>query len=179
MNLRKVYIVTSFPGRGKTTFLSKLTHLLKKDNITVAGLVAHGAWKNKNRSGFVLEDLSTGKTMPLATTGKKKRWKPLGNFYFNPETVSFANMLLHENEILTNDAIILDEIGPFELNGELWARGLTRITKEYSGILIISVRPNLVNKVTEYWNLPGPEVINVINESPGQIRNQIKQILER
>jgi hypothetical protein len=60
----------------------------------------------------------------------------------------------------------------------LWSRGLTRIIQEYSGILIISVRPNLVDEVAEYWSLPGPDLIDVTKKSPGELKTQIKQILE-
>ncbi|UCG27564.1 MAG: hypothetical protein JSV24_11415 [Bacteroidales bacterium] len=179
MNLRKVYIITSIPGKGKTTFLSELATLLKRGNIAVGGLLERGEWKNGERSGFNLEDLSTGKTMPLATVMKKKSWKKLGKFYFNPDSVSYGNILLQGNEILKNEVIILDEIGPLEINGELWARGLTRITEKFRGILILSVRQNLVKKVTEYWHLPEPETIDITEEDPCQARDSIQQYLEQ
>lgn len=177
MNLSRVYIITGEQGAGKTSFLSAFVELLKNNEITLGGILARGEWENDKRTKFLMEDLSSGHLMPLASLEKCKNWYSLGRFFFNPASVSYGNALMQSDEIQENDIIILDEIGPFELQGEVWANGLRKIRNTYSGILIISVRQTLVREVCRHWNLQNPVIIDVTREKADQLVQRVKNNL--
>jgi len=177
LNLPRVYIITGKQGGGKTSFLSTLVNLLKKNSITVGGILAKGEWVNDQRSGFQLVDLSTGQRMPLASVISRKNCIPLGKFFFNPGSISYGNTLLTREEILKKTIIVLDEIGPFDLQGELWANGLHKLRNNYSGILILSVRKTLVRQVIRHWKLPHAEIINIDKEKVEDLVRRIKECL--
>jgi len=125
-----------------------------------------------------MEDLSSGQQIPLASLEKCKNWYPLGKFYFNPSSLSHGDNLLQSDEILENKIIILDEIGPFELKGEVWANGLNKLLNTYSGILILSVRKTLIREVISHWNLQHPEIIDISKIQVDEILDKIKEIFK-
>lgn len=125
-----------------------------------------------------MEDLSSGQQIPLASLEKCKNWYSLGKFYFKPSSLSQGDNLLQSDEILKNKIIILDEIGPFELKGEVWANGLNKLLNTYSGILILSVRKTLIREVISHWNLQHPEIIDISKIQVEEMLNKIKEILK-
>lgn len=177
MNLARVYIVTGEQGAGKTSFLFALVDLLKKEAIPVGGILAKGEWGKAQRSGFQLVDVSTGKGMQLASVARKENWMSLGKFFFNPEAIAFGNALLTGYQKEEKAILVLDEIGPFDMQGKLWSNALHTIRKSFSGILILSVRKRLVQQVIHHWNLPLVEIISVDRVNPGDLVEQIIEYL--
>ena len=175
MNRSIVYIITGEQGAGKTSFLIALVQLLRKNNITVGGILAEGTWDNNKRSGFHLLDLSTGQRLPLASVVKRKNWIPLGRFFFNPESISYGNTLLTGDEIQNNTTIVLDEVGPFDLQGNLWATGLHKLRNSYSGMLILSVRKKLVTQIIRHWDFSNVQIIDI---SRVQVEDLLRRIEE-
>ncbi len=178
MKLSIVYIITGEQGAGKTSFLIALVQLLKKNNITVGGLLAEGTWDTNKRSGFHLLDISTGHRLPLASVVQRKKWIPLGKFFFNPESISYGNTLLTGDEIQNKTTIVLDEIGPFDLQGELWATGLNKLRNSYSGILILSVRKKLVTQIIRHWDLSNVQIIDINRVKAEDLFRRIKAHLQ-
>ncbi len=178
MNPAIVYIITGEQGAGKTSFLSALVELLKKNNIPVGGILAEGSWDNNKRSEFHLLDLSTGHRLPLASVKQRKNWIQLGKFFFNPTSISYGNALLTGDEIEAKPIIILDEIGPFDLQGELWATGLYKLRNNYTGILILSVRKKLVHTIIRHWNFSNVEIIDITRVKAGDLLGRIVKQLE-
>ncbi len=177
MNPSRVYIITGEQGAGKTSFLSALVELLKESRITVGGILAPGTWENNRRSGFRLVAISSGQEMPLASVSRQRNWISLGKFFFNPESIHYGNALLTEGEIQKKSTIIVDEIGPFDLQGKLWANGLHTLRNSYGGILILSVRKSLIQQVIHHWKLPHPEIIDINREKTEDLAARIKKCL--
>ena len=175
----KVYIITGDQGAGKTTFLSTFADLLKKEGIITGGILARGKWNNDVRTGFTMEDISTGHQMQLASREKEHDWYSPGKFFFNPASISYGNSLLQSDEILKNDVIILDEVGPFELKGEIWAPGLNKLCETYTGLLIISVRKSLMQKVISFWGFTHPEIIDITEVTEAELAVRIEEFVQK
>jgi nucleoside-triphosphatase THEP1 len=76
--------------------------------------------------------------------------------------------ILEDPLIINNDLIIVDEIGPFELDGKIWAESLARIlTRQCCSILLV-VREQLVAQVIQQWGLKDAMIIEIGQSKPDQ-----------
>lgn len=176
-NHSTVCIVTGEKEEGKTTFLSKCVDLLIEEKISTGGFLAHGIQEENERTGYALTNISTNETLVLSSIKPRKTWKQFGRFYFNPEALVLGNSILLGDAILNKKIVIIDEIGPFELMGEMWSDGLSGILENFKGILILSVRRAMVMKVIFHWNLTNPLITDISGDNPSELVNYINERL--
>ena len=101
---------------------------------------------------YEIQNIQTGKTLPLASRGFIENWNKTGNFYFNPEAILFGNKILTDPGLIKNDLIVLDEIGPFELDGKIWADSVSHLIITSDCPMILVVR----NKFCLLYTSPSP-----------------------
>ncbi|NJB68547.1 nucleoside-triphosphatase THEP1 [Desulfobaculum xiamenense] len=116
MNKRPAAIfVTGDRHVGKSTLVARLAERERAQGRALAGVLAHGLWEDGIRSGFVLEDLSTGTRTPLS-----RRVSPPGNgapFAFQPGADEAIRRALAPARCLAAGVAVVDEVGRMELNG--------------------------------------------------------------
>jgi nucleoside-triphosphatase THEP1 len=76
--------------------------------------------------------------------------------------------ILEDPLIINNDLIIVDEIGPYELDGKIWAESLTRLLTGQSCSILLVVREQLVNQVLQQWSLKDAMIIEFGQIKPDQ-----------
>ena len=167
----KVIIITGNKGEGKTTKLLNIIDLLKKENIRIAGFTAVSEWNNGERNKYILVDINSDKSITLCTSNPCEGYKQYGRFFFNPEAIKFGQELLasHRNERLI---VVVDEVGPFELENKVWHSPLKYHLENTQNIILLSVRKKLVNDVLEKYNLHNATIYDI--EEP--IHNIIRKI---
>ena len=69
--------------------------------------------------------------------------------------------ILDDPMICDNDLVIVDEIGPFELDGKIWANSLTRLLDRQCCALLLVVREQLITEVIQKWKLNDPVIIDI------------------
>ena len=152
MNRNKVIIITGNKGEGKTTKLLSIIEMLKEESVNITGFVAIGEWKNGERSKYTLVDITTDKSAIICTDTQTSGYTKHGRFYFNPKAIAFGeNTLLKAQR--KNSVIIIDEIGPFELDGKVWHNSLVHHLEKTQNILLLSVRKKLVNNIIKKYKL--------------------------
>ncbi len=156
----KVIIITGNKGDGKTTKIKKIIDLLRAANVGVVGFVAVGEWQNGERSKYTLVDILTGKMNVICTNAATEGYQKHGRFYFNPNTIEFGENVLASIPTKKN-VVVIDEIGPFELNGEVWHNSLQRLIKNTNHVLLISVRNKLIDEVINKYKLKNMLVFDV------------------
>ena len=165
---RSVFIITGETGSGKTTFLLKLIEELRGKALSIAGFAALSVPGDGPSGSFNILDLASGKILPLASRRFTEGWEKVGKFYFNPEGILMGKKILEDPVIINNDLIVVDEIGPFELEGEIWADSITRIlTRQCCSILLV-VREQLVAQVAQQWSLKDAMIIEIGQTKPDQ-----------
>lgn len=156
-----VIIVTGEREGGKTRFLNELFENFLKKGKSVGGFLSLGTFNNEGERDFELMDLSSGIKIPLASRSPSNSYLLLGRFFFNPLAIKFGNEIILNAMNKNVDVIIMDEIGPVELEGNAWFNALNKVLSEYEGKLFISVRKRLVEAVIEKFSLRNATVIDI------------------
>ena len=170
-----IFIISGEQGEGKSTFAKKLAIILREKKYAVRGIIAKGSWKDGLRSGFELIDLESGMTMPLAARDQAGQPGECGSFTFNDDAVAWGRSILSLAAGRNEGVILLDEVGPLELRGEVWAPVLDELIAKFSGILVITVRLKLLEDVTHKWDLTPVAVIHLSSSTPQEAAGIIEK----
>ncbi len=157
---RKIYLVTGAIGEGKTAWLVKLTGLLKERGITAGGILALRIMEEGKTTGYDITDILTGERTPfLRHTGDVT----MGVERFTMDDAGYRAGLgaLDPSANRAADVVIIDEVGPLELRGQGWSNMISGLIHETRAVLILAVRENLTEAVTEKFGIVGAAVTDV------------------
>ena len=156
-----IFIITGEQGQCKTTFLHLVLGLTVGTNVRVRGVISPGYVRDGRRSGFALIDLATGEVEELSSIDPDPRCEIHGRFYFRPEGLAFGRRALAPPDPREPDLVVIDEVGRFELQGEVWAEQIDRLLAPPHPPMIWTVRRRLLNTVIERWKIANPVVVDV------------------
>jgi nucleoside-triphosphatase len=156
-----IFIITGEQGQCKTTFLHLVLGLTVGTNVRVRGVISPGYVRDGRRSGFALIDLATGEVEELSSIDPDPRCEIHGRFYFRPEGLAFGRRALAPPDPRETDLVVIDEVGRFELQGEVWAEQIDRLLAHPHPPMIWTVRRRLLHTVVERWNIQNPVVVDV------------------
>jgi nucleoside-triphosphatase THEP1 len=152
--MQGLFIITGEQGSGKTSLLKALSTSLAKRGKTCGGILAHGKWEDNQRSGFDLEFIPDGKTVTLCKSAPREGWIRFRRFWFNPLAFDLGKQWLAGAIAKKPEVLILDEIGPAEMENGGWAAILPGLFDEARHrLVIVTVRTRLAEAVVERWNL--------------------------
>ena len=148
---RRRVILTGGRGEGKTTLCLALAEEARRAGWSVGGIVSRGDWSDGRREGYRVLDLLSGEECPLASRSEVGTIRA-GSFCFAPEGIAFGQRALESALAAGVDLVIVDEVGPLELQGDGWAMTLQRLDRDAPGAMVWVVRPELVEEVR--WRCP-------------------------
>ncbi|HKK41891.1 MAG TPA: nucleoside-triphosphatase [Bacteroidales bacterium] len=146
-NRSSVLIITGDIRQGKTTFLGKVIEILRQENIKFSGFLSSGIDRNGERMGFELFDLKNSVSTELCTRIPSREWLHYGSFYFNPEGLKRGYEILDPANLGDTDIVVIDEIGPLELNNKGWNRPVEVICNNMKIFQIWVVRRAVIKQV--------------------------------
>jgi nucleoside-triphosphatase THEP1 len=165
-----VYIISGEPGSGKTTFALRLVKMLDQEGIVPKGIISPGLLVGRQKIGYHVLDISTGMTAELARRGMESD-VVTGNFGFNEAGLDFGKRALVNSDTLDSDCVIIDEIGPLEVNGGGWADSFEWILDNYDKKIIITARMRIIGAVKKKWDIAPRRIIYVNNVVPQEFVN--------
>lgn len=175
MDLRHpVFIIAGNQREGKTTFLNDTIRLLNLNSLKVEGIMAEGIDAEGERQGFKLVNVATGKKVLLCHLEGKKNWRQTGKYFFNPEGLSFGINSL--KNVTPGSIVVVDEIGPLELNDGGWSKSLRNLLEDFDSPMIWVVRRNLTEKIIVYFSLKNVTIMDIANYRPEELANQILKL---
>lgn len=147
----RAILVTGEKGEGKTTLLARYATELRKAGARVAGLLAHAVWERAERSGYDVESIATGERVSLAVRSEAVGAVRQGPFAFSEVGLTLGISALTSAIESDAEVVVVDEVGPLELRGEGWAEPLDRLLAFRGPLVVLSVRPSLVEEVGRRW----------------------------
>jgi nucleoside-triphosphatase len=125
--------ITGPPGVGKSTVVHKVIEMCKS-HITVGGILTRDRRVKGKRFGFEIMDIASGTQGQLADLwGKGPR---VGHYHVNLENLDNIGVHALENA-LTCDLIVVDEVGPMELQSDKFIQAVEKVIASEMPILAV------------------------------------------
>jgi len=157
---RKILIVSGAIGEGKTSWLIKLTGLMREKGITTGGILALRITHDGIATGYDISDISSGMRTPfLRLTGSETMG--VERFSVSEEGLAAGQRALDPYANSKMDVVIVDEAGPLELRGMGWSNRIDELINNTRATVIIAVRKNLTGAVIDKFRIPEAQIIDV------------------
>lgn len=155
-------------GSGKTTTCRQLTQLARQRGLDCAGLLSLALFDGTRKVGIELVDLRSGASRPLAEADQRPASLRTKTYRFDVGALAWGTEVL--NGALPCDLLIVDEVGPLELErGQGWANTLDVLRTGRFRLAVVVVRPELLDTFRQalpgmplhIFTLPLPPGINL------------------
>lgn len=174
-----VVMVTGEVRQGKTTFTGELVKILREKGIRTGGFLATGIHTHGQRTGFNLVDLKTDREIPLCSTTPDENRIRYGRYYFDPRAFEEGRQLLTPDNLQDCDLVILDEVGPLELNNQGWNESIEQLCSAKKPLQLWVIRKSLVKAASRKWNTANLYVFDISEDSPGDCGLWVCKMLSR
>jgi nucleoside-triphosphatase THEP1 len=152
-------LITGEIGSGKTTVAGRVAERARHQGLTNGGLWCPARMTDGSKTGILAADLSGGERRLLAVrvdareeaTGFSGKPGPAtGQYAFDPATLTWANRVLSRAVAARPDLLVVDEIGPLELEQD---QGLVPVLETLSAGIVpaamVVVRRRLLENLRE------------------------------
>ena len=170
---QSIFLITGDTQGGKTSYLFELVKLLRKRGLSVGGFLAPGSFESGERSGFKLKNITSGVELEMASTKETAAWIKFRRFWFNPDAFLQGKEWIRASLQTEPDVIVIDEVGPMELEGLGWCETLELLKSSSIRVQLWSVRENLAEEVKKRWDIPYSHVIHINETEAYQAADQI------
>ena len=113
--LARLALISGAIGIGKTTVVGRIIELARARGRTCAGLWSPARVENGIKTGIETIDLHSGERRLLARVAAKGTGQRVGRWSFDPAVLAWANDVLARAIAARPDLLVVDEIGPLEL----------------------------------------------------------------
>lgn len=161
MGQQSIFLITGNIQEGKTSYLIELVKELNKRGLAVGGFLAPGSFESGKRSGFKLRNIISGVEMPMASIKETASWIKFRRFWFNPDAFLQGREWINASLKEEPDVIVLDEVGPMELEGGGWSEMLGFLRNSSVPVQLWSVREQLIGEVRQRWGISSSQVIRI------------------
>ena len=148
MTLKPIFIISGEKGSGKTIFLIDVLALLQMNGFMVGGFVSYHEFQS---DCYHIKNIQTNEELPLMQRVATFDQRP-NHFKFFPEGVALGNNCIKKLLAQPPDIAIVDEIGGYELAGELWSSSFTQLV-ESSVPLIFTTKAKQLEAVMKKWSI--------------------------
>ena len=161
-------------GTGKTSLIMDLLEIFQERKLKIAGVLSPGIFDGSQKIAIELIHLPSKQGRLLAVLkNDNESGMVFGDWTFFQETLDWANKKLQEAPVC--DLLVLDEIGPLELDFNRGLKaGLGLLTTGEYKLALLSLRPKCIQAIQERF----PEIVLLALEDLGQevVKNTILRI---
>uniref|UniRef100_A0A7C3YG35 Nucleoside-triphosphatase ENT89_02030 n=1 Tax=Geoglobus ahangari TaxID=113653 RepID=A0A7C3YG35_9EURY len=142
--------ITGRPGIGKTTACLKIYEALK-DRLTIKGFVTKEIRRNRERIGFEIIELDSGRRFKLAEKGEG--YPRVGKYKVFIKNIDEIAKKIPEYQA---DLLIIDEVGPMELKSPLFVKNIENLIHSDRDIILTihyKLRHPLLEKIRSLFEV--------------------------
>ena len=177
MSEGSICILCGSSGSGKTTALVRMLDLITLTNLTCRGILCPPVFRDGEKTGIDLYDVSTGDVHSLAELNLTREtnlathgWK------LDARVVKLGNEIL--NLAIPCDILFVDELGPLEFErGEGLMEGFRAINSRAYQFAFVTIRPSLLNAALQRW--PDATVFSVIRSDQDSLIMKMLELVKR
>lgn len=173
-----VIIITGAIGQGKTTFTKQVIKLLNNKKVSITGFLSLGKQQDGQRVGFDLYSLLDQSLTPLCTTEKLPGRPHFGRYYFHDEGLQKGNEILEPDVVKNFNLLVVDEVGPLEINNSGWAKGIENVLNNAQVLQCWVVRKSLVQQIARKWDIGTAYVFDISEDSEEEVVKCIGMLLK-
>jgi len=159
-----IFILTGKINEGKTTFARRLVDILAAGGLKPAGFFSIGNANDHTRHAYSIINIQSGAVHALCSAEPGKNKMKVGRFYFDESGVEAGRRIITGSLNQGNDFLVIDEIGPFEINDQGWAPAIETAIRSQPIAHLWIVRESLVRPMIRKWNVGDVYVFNVSRE---------------
>lgn len=153
--MKSVFIIAGEKKSGKTSFLIDVLSLLQTNGFVVGGFVALHEFEF---DCYQIKDIKTNEKTPLMQRVATFDMRP-NHFKLFSEGIEMGNNCIQELLVHPPDIAVVDEIGGYELRGNLWSNSFKQLV-ESSIPLFFTVKERLLDKVIAKWSIKPTLIFN-------------------
>lgn len=147
-----VLIITGETHSGKTTFTQGFVNLLGEHKIGYSGFLTLKQ-PDTTVNEYSLQLLPQQTNYPFITQSARENWMAFRRFYFNTGLFITGEKHIEDSLKLSPRCIILDEIGPLEMENKGWAPLIESLCSHHGIIQIWVVRRSLIPLIVKKWDV--------------------------
>ena len=147
-------LVTGESGSGKTSWCREYIDRRRKSGSTVGGILSPAIEKQGQRVGSNALDLLTGQEAPFARLSHRnplKEGDKVGDYTISRDGILFACNAIERAVESTCDLVVIDEVGPLELQGKGLMPAVESALASAINVLII-VRSSLREALQKHFS---------------------------
>lgn len=161
MKKQKIIIITGSRGSGKSTLANEFITLLKMKGIKIGGVITKSdiAERYEKKLFYTVVDILSNQEKKLITSEKPvDNSIQIGRFYMNQDVLLWANKKIAAAAKSCN-AVLIDELGPAELQGLGYAGIAKELINRYKGLIIFVVRIEIVEQMITYLQCESQKIL--------------------
>jgi nucleoside-triphosphatase THEP1 len=164
-----VFVISGKINEGKTTLTQKVVTVLKERGIHVHGLLSVANGNKEDGKSYYVEDIDTNARELLCSENPATGNIKVGRFHFSATGVLYGRKILEQAVHKPNQLIVIDEIGPLEINDNGWAPAIHNILNHTNTAHLWTVREKLVKLIIRKWNIGDVYIFNLDEDTPQDI----------
>lgn len=172
-----VIILTGKIGAGKTSLLAEVAENLKKRGILPGGILSPAVTGEDGRLGYDIINIASGEKRILSRVSESENSIRVGRYSFFRDGLVFGEHALSSENLAGSKVVLIDEIGPWELEGQGWAAKVNELLLHTSFPMIWVVRDTITELVIDEWNLSNYKIFRVPETSTEEITDYVKRII--
>lgn len=172
-----VFIVLGDINSGKTSSTKNIVTDLKCSGIKVKGFYSVSSADEYGHKKYDVEDIETGKKELLCSEIQLDTNIKAGRFHFSEKGIEHGCNIIKKSLKEVNDLIVIDEIGPLEIQDKGWAPAIEPFLMKNRPYQLWVVREKLVPVIIRKWNLGDVYIFDIKKEPVLNISGTIREII--
>jgi len=145
-----LWMVSGLSGSGKTTYCAKIVIQARTAGISVGGFFCPAVYEGGEKIGIDQVDIRTEERRRLGVRAGKSGGKKVGGWQLDEQVLAWGNAIIAN--LGKEDLIVIDELGPLELEEESgYYEGLHLLDEKRYRMALIVIRPRLLSLARSRW----------------------------